>query len=93
MLSTSVEQHYKHFKQRVEAIVNPIDMPDNLLFDFLLHQYMKEVERDTLTPAERLIVLDRYVAWYAKNGKKPPFPEWVTKNRERWQALIDTTSR
>ncbi len=83
MLPSGAVEHHNHYKQRFEAITDPTQMPDDLLFSFLLSSEIVRVGRE-LTSDERLIVLDLYVAWYANNGKELPFPEWVRKNRERW---------
>jgi len=84
MRSATIE-HYNHLQQRFQSITIPEKMPDNLLFSFLLHQYMIEIKSDILTPQDRLTILNRYIEWYTKNGKSPPFPEWVDTYRKKWQ--------
>lgn len=79
-------EHYNHLQQRFLTISTPEEMPDNLLFSFLLHQYMVEIKSDVLTPQDRLTILNRYLEWYKKNDKKPPFPEWIDTYRKKWQS-------
>ena len=74
-MGSATIEHFNHLQRRCLAITTPEEMPDNLLFSFIHHQYMIEIGSDALTPQDRLNILDRYVAWYTKNGKEPPFPE------------------
>ena len=83
MLPASAVEHHKHYKQRFEAIINPTQMPDDLLFSYLLSTEIMRVKRE-LTSEERLVVLNQYVTWYEQNNIAIPHPEWVKKNKERW---------
>lgn len=85
-MGSATIEHYNHLQRRFLAITTPKEMPDNLLFSFIHHQYMIEIGSDDLTPQDRLNILDRYVAWYSTHNKKPPFPEWVEKYRQKWNA-------
>lgn len=84
MLPTGAIEHHNHNTQRFEAIIDPTQMPDDLLFSYLLSTEIMHVGRE-LTSEERLSVLDQYVLWYTQHEIAIPHPEWVKRNRERWK--------
>lgn len=83
MLPAYTIEHHKHYKQRFEAIIDPTQMPDDLLFSYLLSTEIIRIGRE-LTSEEQLVVLNQYVSWHGQHNIAIPHPDWVEKNRTRW---------